>query len=235
MPDSLLPLYLLLFLPLKALWRSRYPAPPKPTLPALQSYWRQSRFLLVLLGVFALVAWRGNHSVKELGLAIPPSPGGVWGLVCAGCLLAVLLIVDQWMAFRMTEEDRVKQADKLGELPFPMPRTGVETIAYIAMMLAMTASWELLYRGYLLLVLAPLTGMPLAVALAAVAYGAAHGYKNPWQFAGAIAIALAFTVGYALTGSLWWLIVLHAATPLSMVYVVRRLKAAAPLDGAVSP
>lgn len=59
--------------------------------------------------------------------------------------------------------------------------------------------WELLYRGFLLLALAPWLGTWGAVVLAAVAYGAAQGYKSPGQ----------------LTGSLWWLMLLHVAMPLT--------------------
>ena len=75
-----------------------------------------------------------------------------------------------------------------------------------------------------------MTGLPLAVALAAIAYGAGHGYKNAKQFAGSIAAAFAFTIGYALTGSLWWLIVLHAAAPVSMLFAVRKIEVAKAVD-----
>jgi membrane protease YdiL (CAAX protease family) len=44
------------------------------------------------------------------------------------------------------------------------------------------AGWELLYRGFLLLVLTPSIGAWGAVAVSGLSYGAAHGYKNPKQF-----------------------------------------------------
>lgn len=72
------------------------------------------------------------------------------------------------------------------------------------------------------LLVAPVTGHPLAVALAAVSYGAGHGYKNPKQFFGSIAASFAFTIGYAVSGNLWWLIVLHAAVPVAMVHAARK-------------
>ncbi len=129
----------------------------------------------------------------------------------------------------MTQEERVKQEGMLRELPFVMPRTPIETVAYFVTMIGMTATWDVLFRGYLLLVLTPVLGMPLAVALAAISYGAGHGYKNPRQFFGSIAAAFAFTIGYALTGSLWWLIVLHAAAPVAMLYSARRIGKAKPI------
>ena len=78
-------------------------------------------------------------------------------------------------------------------------------------------AWELLYRGYLLWVLAPRLGIPLAVLLAAAAYGAAHGYKTPKQFAGSLASALVFTLADVVSHSLWWLMLVHAGLPVLLV------------------
>lgn len=169
--DILFTLYLLVYFPLDALWRSFRPAPVKPALSPLQSYWRQGRYVLGLLCVLMLVCWSGNHSAQDLGLGLPPSPRGMWGLAIAATLLVALYFVERLMEARMT----------------------------------------------------PNTGVPLAVVLAALAYGAAHGYHNPRYLFGSIAMASGFTTAYALTGSLWWLIVLHASVPVSMVYTVRKL------------
>jgi hypothetical protein len=169
--DILFTFYLLVYFPLDALWRSFRPAPVKPALSPLQSYWRQGRYVLGLLCVLMLVCWSGNHSAQDLGLGLPPSSRGMWGLAIAATLLVALYFVERLMEARM------------------MPNTGV----------------------------------PLAVVLAALAYGAAHGYHNPRHFFGSIAMALGFATAYALTGSLWWLIVLHASVPVSMVYTVRKL------------
>lgn len=229
-PDIIFTLYLLVYFPFMNLRRGFYPTPPKPELHALQSYWRQGRFVLVLLCVFMLVNWLGNHDANELGLGVPVSPGGIWGLVLAGGLLLALHIIGKHQELKMSPEERIKQEDKLREVPFLLPRTQIETVVYIVTMVGMTATWELLFRGYLLLVLTPLTGMPLAVALAAISYGAGHGYKSSKQFFGSIAAAFAFTIGYALTGSLWWLIVLHAAAPVAMLYAARKIRQEKPTE-----
>lgn len=221
--DILFTLYLLVYFPLDALWRSFRPAPVKPALSPLQSYWRQGRYVLGLLCVLMLVCWSGNHSAQDLGLGLPPSPRGMWGLAIAATLLVALYFVEKLMEARMTPEQLSRHKEKLRDLPFVMPRTRAETTVYMVTMISMTATWGLLFRGYLLLVLTPYTGVPLAVVLAAVAYGAGHGYQNSKQFFGSIAMALGFTTAYALTGSLWWLIVLHASVPVSMVYTVRKL------------
>lgn len=222
-PDLLLTLYLLVYFPLSSLWRSRRPRPAKPDLPALLTYWRQARYVLMLICVFMLVKWLGGHSFVALGMGFPLSPGALWGLAAAGFLLVLMHLLGNRMDRKLTPEERVKQEEKLRDLPFPMPRTRIETLAYLVTMVGMTATWELLFRGYLLLVLTPFTGLPLAVALAAVSYGAGHGYDNPKQFFGSILAAFAFTVGYAVTGNLWWLIVLHAAAPVAMLYAARKI------------
>lgn len=227
LPDYLLTFYLLIYFPLSHLWRSLHPAPAKPRLPPLPSYWRQGRFVLMLLAAFVFAAWSGQHSADALGLGWPRSPGGAWGLAIAGALLLVLYIVGKVMEARASPEERARQQDKmrdkLPDMPFVFPGTRLETVACLVAMVGMVATWEILFRGYLLLVLTPFTGMPVAVVLAATVYGAAHGYQSPKQFFGSIAASLAFTVGYALTGSLWWLIVLHAAAPVTMLYTVRSL------------
>jgi membrane protease YdiL (CAAX protease family) len=179
----------------------------------------------MLLGVFMLVKWLGGYSFVELGMGFPLSPGALWGLAAAGFLLALMHLLGNRMDRKWTPEERVKQEDKLRDLPFPMPRTRIETLACLVTMVGMTATWELLFRGYLLLILTPFTGLPLAVALAAVSYGAGHGYRNLKQFSGSIVAAFAFTIGYAITSNLWWLIVLHAAVPVAMVFTARKIVA----------
>ena len=222
-PDLLFTLYLLVYFPLSSLWRSRHPRPPKPDLPALRSYWRQGRYVLSLLCVFMLVKWLGGHNLVQLGLGFPSTPRALWGLAAAAFLLVAMHLLGNRMDRKLTPEQRIKQEDKLRDSPFPMPRTQTETLAYLVTMIGMTATWELLFRGYLLLVLTPATGLPLAVALAAISYGAGHGYQNPKQFFGSIVAAFAFTIGYAMTGNLWWLIVLHAAAPVAMMFAARKI------------
>jgi membrane protease YdiL (CAAX protease family) len=223
-------LYLLLYFPLNGLRRSSSSVPQKPELPALQSYWRQGRFVLMLVAALVLVSWLGNHSMSELGLGLPPSPAGMWGLVLVAILLAVLHFFGKRADAKMTLEDRLKQEEKMRALPFPMPRTRTEIAVYFITMIGMTAVWEVLFRGYLLLVLTPLTGMPIAVVLAAISYGAGHGFKSVKQFSGSIIASFFFTIGYALTGSLWWLIVLHAAAPVVMFFEVRKVSQVKPID-----
>jgi membrane protease YdiL (CAAX protease family) len=228
--DIIFTLYLLVYFPFDGLRRSLSSKALQPQLSVLRSYWRQGRFVLLLLAAFMLVNWLGNHSANELGLALPPTAAGTWGLAIVVVLLATLHVWGKRAESKMTSEERAKQEDKLRELPFSMPRTRFEIVAYLITMIGMTTAWEVFFRGYLLLVLTPLTGLPMAVFLAAVSYGAGHGFENVKQFLGSIVAAFAFTIGYALTGSLWWLIVLHAAAPVTIFFAIRKLDQTKAID-----
>jgi membrane protease YdiL (CAAX protease family) len=230
--DIIFTLYLLVYYPVDGILRSLYKKSPKPKLSTLQGYWRQGRFILILLAVFMLVSWFGDHSADELGLGLPPSTAGIWGLAIVVGLLVTLHILGKRAEAKLTAEERLKQEEKIRELPFSMPQTRQEIVIYFVTMIGMTATWELFFRGYLLLVLTPITGLPLAVVLAAVSYGAGHGFVNIKQFLGSIVAAFAFTIGYAFTGSLWWLIVLHAAAPTAMFFAARKLSQGRSIDAA---
>ena len=223
--DFLFAFYLIIVLPAYSLWKSRRPKPATSSRSTLQGYWRQATFVLPLVCILFLVSWLSGHSPQELGLDIPLSAPGAWGLLAAACLLTVLRVIEKRIERTTSDEDRRKHQAMLRDLPMDMPGTRTETAAYLATTVGMTTCWELLYRGYLLLVLVPLVGTPLAVTLAALSYGAAHGYTSLRQFLGSIIAAFAFTIAYALTGSLWWLIMLHAAAPVTMMYSVRRMQA----------
>ena len=86
--------------------------------------------------------------------------------------------------------------------------------------------WEVLYRGFLLFYLQPYVGLAGAVFVSAIVYGAAHEFRSWSQSAASIAAAFSFTIGYALTDNLWWLILLHTGLPLVGIMIAgKRLKA----------
>ena len=91
-----------------------------------------------LLAAFMWVNWLGNHSANELGPALPPTAAGIWGLAVVVVPLATLHVWGRRAESRMTSEERAKQEDKLQELPFSMPRTRFEIVAYFITMVGMT-------------------------------------------------------------------------------------------------
>lgn len=222
MLNSLLAGYLLLVLPAQNMWRSLRPRPDKPPRSLMRRYWSMSWKALLMLAVLAVGSWQVGYSPRELGFDIPLSNAGAWGMGFAVLLFAGLFIVHGIMQRRYTPEKRLEAERKLLASSFPWPRTSAEATAFIFSMAIMTAGWEILYRGFVLLLLTPHTGLPAAIVISAIAYGAAHGYDSPKQLIGSIISAFVFTTAYALTNSLWWLIVIHAGLPLGTVPLALR-------------
>ncbi len=184
----------------------------------------------MLLLTLAAVCWWNGHTPAELGIGAPTSGAGFWSLAIAVAALPVLHFASKIYERRMDPAKRAATEQQLFASDL-FPRTPVELRLFIVVSLFIGFGWEVLYRGFLMLVLAPWLGTWGAVVLSAVAYGAAHGYKSPGQLAGSIVAALLFTGGFALTGSLWWLMLIHVAMPLSIplyYYKIMRDQAAAP-------
>ena len=223
--------YLLFVLPFLSLRRSLKPAPTVRA-PLLRRDWRQGRHAALLLAVLAGVEWHAGRSLGDLGLGVPLSSSGRSGLIAAACLIVGLHVAGMaWERF-MTPAAREAQRRKLADASLPWPDTTAESVAFVLSTSLMCAGWEVLYRGFLLLVLAPHVGLPLAVAAAALAYGVAHGYKSRGQLIGSIVSAFVFTIAYAWTHSLWWLMAIHVAMPLSALASVRKARRA---YGVVAP
>jgi membrane protease YdiL (CAAX protease family) len=217
MLNYLLAAYLLLVAPTLNMWRSLRPKSNKTPRTPILRYWSMSWQVTVMLGILWIGSWQASYSAREVGFDIPLSSAGAWGLGFAVLLLGGLTVAGSVIERRYTPERRAENERKLLDTDFPWPRTGGEALVFALSMSLMTAGWEILYRGFILLLLTPSTGLPIAITISALAYGIAHGYKSPKQLIASIASAFVFTIAYALTHSLWWLIVIHAGLPLSAV------------------
>ena len=206
MPDLALAALLLVAFPAWQIWRS-LSAGDRPKAPKLWRYLRTCAIIAALLALLAATWIAQGRSLAALGLDIPLSVAGLIALAIAAALISVLFVGTMAMKPR---RDWLTLGAEL------MPDTPRETAAFVAMTVLIGCGWELLYRGFLLWALSPAIGMPLAIAAAATAYGLAHGYKSRGQLFGSIVAALVFCIGYALTDSLWWLMLIHTALPLTM-------------------
>jgi len=222
MLNILLAAYLLIVSPAFNLWRSLRPKSNKPPRALMLRYWSMSWQVLVLLAVLWAGSWQAGYTLRDIGFDLPLSRAGLWGLCFAVLLLGGLWVAANVIERRKTPEARAESERKLLDSSFPWPRNGSETLAFVISMSIMTAAWEILYRGFVLLLLTPSTGMPLAIAISALAYGIGHGYTNPKQLIASIVSAFVFTIAYAVTHSLWWLIVIHAGLPLTAIPAVLR-------------
>ncbi len=211
--DLLLAVYLLLVLPCQALWRSLRPS-GRPRVPLLQRYRKNIVSIAIALAVLAVsMCWNGR-SPADLGLELPLSGTGLWCLVISALALLAAHFGSQLWERNMAPDKRAAQQAKLRtqlQANDLMPRSVEELRAFAVLSLFVGCGWELLYRGFLLLVLPPLTGIAGALILSAVAYGAAHGYTSVKQFTAGVVSALVLTIAYALSHSLWWLMLIHCA------------------------
>ncbi|MYM24343.1 CPBP family intramembrane metalloprotease [Duganella sp. FT135W] len=204
--------YLVFILPGRHLWRSVRPDDaPKPAL--TQRYLLSIRDIGLTLLVLLAICWWNGYSAADMGLAAPTSGAPLWYLVAAVVAMTALLAGSAIQSARMTPEKVTEALDKGRDTG--MPADADELRLFAILVLSLGAGWELLYRGFLLLVLTPYIGTWGAVAVSGLTYGAAHGYKNPRQFTLSVVSALLFAAGYALSGSLWWLMVIHIGMPLS--------------------
>lgn len=217
-PELLLALYLLLIMPVHAIWHSRQGPRDRPRMAIYRS--NIARLALLLLALAACALWSG-YTAQQMGLAWPPGTAGKWGLAAAVAGLAALHLGGALYERRMAPEKRAKSDATLREQK-AMPTTPRELAVFAVLAVLLGAGWELLYRGFLLLVLAPVTGVAGAVALSALAYGMGHGYNGWKPFIGSIVAAFAFTLAYVWTGSLWWLMLIHMALPLFAGWSVYR-------------
>jgi len=211
--DYVLAAALLLFLPGEALFHSLSPKPSAPR-PLATRMVRTIRMIGVLLIVLAILWWWEGRALALLGFVLHLSTGGLIGLAIAAALLALLALPALFARTGNALPNRPGRTDVL-------PKTPEETRIYLVFAFAAGVGWEVLYRGFLLWALTPLVGLWGAVIIAAIAYGLAHASRKLGAIAGAVISSFLFTIGYALTGSLWWLIVIHVSLPLMGLLAAR--------------
>jgi membrane protease YdiL (CAAX protease family) len=212
----ILGLLLVVALPWRALNNSRSDKRPRSR---TRRYLGTTAEIAALLIGLWLVVYLHDTGAAELGLGWPPPPAGRIGLVIAAILIVGLLGA---VLFLKPKGGSPREQEAVAELP----QSRDETLAYLAFTPFAGFGWEVLYRGFLLWWLTPLVHIVGAVVIASFAYGLAHGWKDRAQGLGSILSAFLFTIGYAVTGSLWWLIAVHTALPLIGLLAGWRARAA---------
>lgn len=199
--DHILAILLLIVVPIRALWRSRPGRPASGT--KITRYVSTIGLVTGLLALLATSWLMTGRSAQALGLAAPTSTPSLIGLGIA-VVIFIALFLGKNKKPKPSQREGIEAAQR--DL---FPETPQETSLFLVLCLAIGGGWEILYRGFLLYYLPSATGLFGAIIIAAVAYGTAHGFKNPRQFAGSIVSALAFTIAYVATSNLWWLMLIH--------------------------
>ena len=225
MLDILLTAILVVALPAYMLWRSIRSRGRQPE-PRMSKYVR-SMAIAAPLTVIVIAEWsyRGR-SFAGLGLGAPVSATALLGLCLAACILVIMAV---GMTNRLRNSKSNGEDDPSREI---MPETREEYVVFVLFSLVVGCSWEVLYRGYLLWMLTPHVGLIAAVVVAAGAYGIGHGFRTAKMFAASMISALIFTTAFALTQSLWWLMLVHCGLPLigAAALGLTRLAGASPAE-----
>ncbi|MBS0558117.1 MAG: CPBP family intramembrane metalloprotease [Proteobacteria bacterium] len=206
MIDYVLAILLIVVMPARALYKSRRGA--RPDADRVKRYLLSSAIIVGLLGLLCYAWVHAARAATLLGLDMPLSPRGIVGFVIAAVIIAALAFVTVFKK-RKNQGSKSEAAKLRLEGNESLPRNRRELCLFLLFALLAGCGWELLYRGFLIWFLVPHTGTIGAICIAALAYAAAHGYKNRTQFIASIVSAFAFTIAFVLTASLWWLMLIH--------------------------
>lgn len=196
---------LLVIMPARSLWRSW--AQQRTELTKASRYLRTLSVAIALLSVLAANWLFTGRSAASLGLSPPASLYEYGQLALAAVILGVLGTA---LLFQKPPDAGSMEAAAHELLPKTLPELRISVLAAFVL----GFGWEVLFRGYLLFALEPAVGTAAAVAIAATSYAIGHGDKSVRQFVGSVAMAFAFTIAFAVTRNLWWLVLLHVGLPL---------------------
>ncbi|MEQ1856959.1 MAG: type II CAAX endopeptidase family protein [Longimicrobiales bacterium] len=202
--DAILVAVLLVAVPAFAL--AQLPLVADVPVARLPAYWGSIAALWMIGSSSWLVGSRsgGAASVGLVGL----SPVGLLGWAAAltiACLLVVLVFRQLAIWAGAVESPLLRDL---------LPRTAKERRVFALLSLAAGVGEELAYRGYAILVLAPLVGTWGAVVLTSVVFGVLHAYQGLLGMVRTALMGGVLAWGFLASGSLWPAIIAHVALDL---------------------
>jgi membrane protease YdiL (CAAX protease family) len=184
------------------------------------------RIVLILWGA-AIVAWITLRSSvffiwPDVHLAAQQKIGVsfVWGFAAAfagGSLLQVVLV-------RRSAAAREKILRAFQRLAFILPVTPEERAWFALVSVTAGICEEILYRGFLIRYLSNgpwHAGLWIALAIASISFGLAHGYQGLSGIIGAAVVGAVMAVLFVASGSLWLPMALHAIIDLRILLLLR--------------
>lgn len=198
--------------------RRRFAGIDAARIPRLRIYLRSvvSQWLLVVC--IAMLWWTRARTPAALGLDIPLSVRGLAGFVIVAVMAITVLSYWTYTLARLDAAGRGKFLAWL-ERSKMAPRTRAEAFAFVPVALTAGICEELLYRGFIFWFLAPTLGLPLTVVASAVVFGLGHGYQGWRGILSTTGTGFFLGVFYALSGTLWWVMGLHAVIDLQYCVV----------------
>lgn len=192
------------------LWRAFRKASRVDATKARHALWLRGALLMWAAAGLVLWLWIATGvALASVGFGLPEG-WRLWGpLAFGGAFVAVQARGAVKLSRLAAPSERMRA--QLGGVEPLCPRTAQELPAFLGVSLTAGFCEEVLFRGFLIWVLQPLVGLWLAVALAAILFGAAHAYQGAAGVIRTGLLGLVFTAIVLLSGSLWPAIVLHAA------------------------
>ncbi|MEM9558219.1 MAG: CPBP family intramembrane glutamic endopeptidase [Acidobacteriota bacterium] len=226
MADLTLFFTLALFLPLYTLAEMRWVRRRLRAGDTRARLWLYRSTLLAEWGLAASVLalwWIAGRDWTLLGFGGPTSatlpglgevPAWRFWLALGLAALASLALVAQAVGIARAPEKRAQVRESMRALNYLVPRRPAERRLFGAVAVTAGITEEILYRGFLLWLLAPHLGVVGGAALAVVLFGLLHSYQGG---VGVLRTTLAGTLlmaFYLLGGALWAPILLHATIDL---------------------
>ena len=163
-----------------------------------------------------VILWaRSGPGLAAIGLAAPRANYSltVRVAIVGGVIAFVLLTSLPFLSAR----GRQLAIDALKSVRDLLPHGPREKRFYAAVAVGAGVSEELLFRGFLMLLLIPPFGLYGALAAQAVWFGFAHLYQGPRGVILTGCLGALFALSYVATGSLWLAIALHAIIDLRIL------------------
>lgn len=159
----------------------------------------------LILVALIVIAWiDAGRAWPALGFDWPIGPLG-----CAGFAFDALIVVFYALALMRLRRERAPEIQtRLDRLQI-LPRTPHERAIFPLVALVASPTEELLFRGYLMWALTPFVSVWGAVAISSIMFGLMHAYQGRQGVVRTTLIGVAFGAGFALTQSLWWLMLAH--------------------------
>jgi membrane protease YdiL (CAAX protease family) len=183
--------------------------------------------IVLILWSAAVVAWFSLRSSvffiwPDVHLAAQQKIGAsfVWGFaiaVAVGSLLQVVLV-------RRTAAAREKILRAFQRFAFILPVTPEERAWFALVSVTAGICEEILYRGFLIRYLSNgpwHAGLWIALAIASISFGLAHGYQGLSGMIGTAVVGAVMAVLFVASGSLWLPMVLHAIIDLRILLLLR--------------
>ncbi len=171
------------------------------------------------LALLTYVWWANERSAEALGLGFPSSASSQIGLGISVFIAAGMVLASNWPT------NDQQRAEALGKIKAAgmLIETREDLALFTLQGILIGCGSELLFRGFLLWAFTPPFGMVGGIIVAGAAYGIGHGFRKWGDVIGILVSAFLFAIAFALTQSLWWLMLLHTALALNTGWMGYRL------------